>query len=737
MAWLALGKSGPGLCARGQTVRIGAVEVPADCPLARREHPRLLFTKADIPKLRERISTPGPIRDYYLFAKQMIDDGLRRGSQRAKDACVMLGLLYHLTGDERYGQACRDFVVHRGTFGVYAALGLYGYDMVYDLLTPEERRACEDKSVEFLRREKWRPRARALHALAIYGCGHDEELIAEQVSLAYRYLVEHKKKLNAWAANRGGAGNSHGYIGQHEYVGTMGAMQAWKCCTGEDLFEGFNWAKYMASYYVYHYLPGRTDTCHIGINCWGNNSFPAETGACNFTAIAAAKWQDGLAQWWVRNVIMAGRRDYQVFNRWWGALLWLDPSIPELSPDNFPETRLFPVRGYLCMRSDWSPQATFAHFHCGRFESDWRNNADNNSFIIYKHDYLACDSGTRGLNNPELKDMSDGRHHNRYFVQTIAHNSITVGTEDIAGNGWTAVCGGQVSRPKKEWLVRWGIPITGENLYTPQAGKIVAYETSPLFDYCAGDATRSYSPDKVALFVRQFVYVKPDYFVIFDRVRSVRAEDPKRWYCHTMGEPRSLDGAEVRDTSVHPEGHFLFRGRTWTAEHHGGRLFCTTLLPERATIRKIGGKGHQFEVNGENYDMYDVWYERVGQDFLNRIGIGWWRVEVEPQTRENDDLFLHVLQAADANVAQMVPVERVEEGGRVGARVLAGRRTFVVLFNKSGPVGGRIAIVEGGRTLLDRPLAQNVQDNYRQWKTDPRYKQWTTNKYFRCVIGEE
>ena len=41
------------------TLRIGTVELPADGALARREHPRLLFTKADVPDIRARIAQPG------------------------------------------------------------------------------------------------------------------------------------------------------------------------------------------------------------------------------------------------------------------------------------------------------------------------------------------------------------------------------------------------------------------------------------------------------------------------------------------------------------------------------------------------------------------------------------------------------------------------------------------------------------------------------------------------------
>ena len=36
------------VCAADGTVTIGGVELPADCALAHREHPRLLFTKADL-----------------------------------------------------------------------------------------------------------------------------------------------------------------------------------------------------------------------------------------------------------------------------------------------------------------------------------------------------------------------------------------------------------------------------------------------------------------------------------------------------------------------------------------------------------------------------------------------------------------------------------------------------------------------------------------------------------------
>jgi len=712
----------------GESLRdLGGVKIPADCPLARNEHPRLLFTKAQLPAIKARLSR-SPLREDLQLLRRTLDEGLRQGSSRAENAVVALGLVYHLTGELKYGEACKKAVLERGDFGTYAALGLYGYDLVYDLMTPDERRQCEQKSIDFLRANQWRQTARLMHAVGAYGSGVDDRFVAGQIAELYPWLVQHMQELSGWARDRGGDGNSHGYIGQHEYVGTMGAIQAWRTATGEDLMRDFHWARLMPPYYIYHYPPGRNDTVHVGINCWGENGYPAETGADNFVSLAQGYWRDGLAWWWIQNRIVGRRHDYDIYGTLWGPLLWADATVPQIAPEVLPPTMLFRERGYVCMRSDWSDTAVYGHFHCGRFESDWRNNADNNSFIVYRGGYLACDTGTRGLNNPEQTELSDGRHHNRYFVQTIAHNSITVGTDDVQGNGWTAVCGGQVSRPAREWLGRRGEKATADSLYTSQAGRMLAYQTHPRFDYAAGDATHSYSPDYLSNFTRQFVYVRPDLFVVFDRVASVRAADPKRWYLHTMEEPQLLDGSQELDASVHPQGHFLWKGTTGRATHKGGTLLWKTLLPKQAVIRKIGGKGHQFEVNGENYDMYDAWYQRVGQDFFDRIGLGLWRIEVEPLEKRHDDLFLHVLQATDDSVAKMAPAELIESQGTVGTRIRTPGGEVTVTFAATGPLRGHVTI-RGGAEAVDVELARDVVDDYKAWRDDPRYPRWINDPY--------
>ena len=573
-----------------------------------------------------------------------------------------LGILYQITGSKQYGEACRAAVL-KAFFGVYASEGAYGYDLCYDLLTPAERRQCEQKMLAFIK-QPYREAPRFIQCLALYGSGLEEETVARTLAKLQGWCLARKAYLNRWAADRGGDDNSHGYIGQHEYVGTMGAYQAWRAASGENWFDGLLWAKCMAPYYIYHYPPGRTTTANVGINSWGVNAYPEETGACDFTPIAQDLWKCGLTSWWIQNVVVRRNHDYEILDGHWGPVLWFDPDVPALPPQRFPEDMLFKTRGYVSMRSDWGQDATFVHFHCGRFESDNRNHMDNNAFLIYRKAFLACDSGTRGVNNPEQAQYSDGRHHERYFAQTIAHNSLTVGSDDIQGIS-RSVCGGQVSRVPDDWLRAYGLPVNEENRYTRQAGTITAYETAPAYCYVAGDATRSYSPRRVRHFSRQLLYVRPGAIVIFDRVTAVQAGDPKRWYLHTMEQPLCVDGALRPDRSLHPEGHFLAGGDTLRAAHAGSVLFSKTVLPRKAIIRVLGGPGHQFEVNGENYDMYPRWWEQIGtKEYQEQIGIGWWRVEVEPPVKSPSDLFLHVLWATDDRAGRCFPWSR----SRVPAR---------------------------------------------------------------------
>ena len=372
-----------------------------------------------------------------------------------------------------------------------------------------------------------------------------------------------------------------------------------------------------------------------------------------------------------------------------------------------PPARLFPENGQVVMRSDWTDDATYALFRCGRYgeiDGAWgRNNADNLHFIVQKRGILATDTGAvHSLNNAALafagsRIRSEGLPHiAEYARQTIAHNSTTVGSEPLELRSWkdallgTVRAGGQSPIQDASWWKLWGLskPKPGDRPF--REGRIVAYETSPLFDYEAGDATHSYPPTRVKSITRQFVYLRPDTFVVFDRVVNAKAGLETKWLLHALYRPR-FEGDTTPDSSLPPEkqrivtpdgkqtasnprpgGQYLHSGGdTFVIDDRWpgmtGRLLAKVLLPKQGNrvLRTVGGPWHDFEVEGVNYGPTEETYAdnkassaRKTHDRENSIGVGGWRIELSPEGTPAATNFLVVLQAADQVAETRAPWQR-------------------------------------------------------------------------------
>jgi len=752
----------------GETVRIGGVDVPADCALARKEHPRLLFTRADVPQLRKRLEHPRIAKEL-AWAKQLAADG--------KASAILLGVLYHLTSERAYLEQARAKLKPTWiqTYPLAADLVMAG-------LTPQEQKAEADRIVEVIRANRWRPHV--VLALAAWGHGHDDFLDQD---LRKRYpsdLVRGIAYNNLWSQGRGGSSMSHGYHGEHFYTEWLTMAVAWTNATGHDWVSKCDFAAHSPEWYLFHYRPWsrRPECVHVGVTAmcrhWQTVS-PAKFQGDSLAVLVASRFHDGVGQWWIDHVIstisMGWGTSALQQGGVWGKLLWYDPEPPAIEPKMLPPARLFPENGHAVMRSDWTPGATYALFRCGRFgeiDGSWgRNNADNLHFIIGKRGILAADTGAvHTLNNAAL-GFAGSANMREYARQTIAHNSITVGREPIVHRGWkdrylgTVRRGGQSPIQDKGWWKLWGLPQPKPGSRPFREGRIVAYETSPLFDYAAGDATHSYPPTRVKAITRQFVYLRPDVFVIFDRVVTAKTGLETIWNLHTLYEP-AWNGKREPDPSVPPAKQFVIGadgksqepnprpggrylhsgGNTFTLDDRwpgmAGRLFAKLLLPkeEARTVRTIGGPWHDFEVDGVNYGPTEATYTkhkgaRNGHNRENSIGVEGWRIEVAPASRPAATQFLTVLFATDQKAERMPPVELVEDAGRVGAVVTMGERRYRVTFATAGAVGGHIAITEGEKTLLDRALAATVEDHYKKWSSDPRYKTWMTRPEYRSFIG--
>jgi len=151
---------------------------------------------------------------------------------------------------------------------------------------------------------------------------------------------------------------------------------------------------------------------------------------------------------------------------------------------------------------------------------------------------------------------------------------------------------------------------------------ILAFEDRGAYMYVAGDCTRAYSPDKLACFTRQIVFLRPGTFVIFDRVISKKPNFKKTWLLQAMKVPSKT-------------------GQNLVITNGKGRLFVQTLLPSNPEMRLVEGS-----------DLYSY----GGKTYPPQADTGpapQCRIEISPGESRNDDYFLNVLTATNAGTSSV------------------------------------------------------------------------------------
>jgi hypothetical protein len=211
------------------------------------------------------------------------------------------------------------------------------------------------------------------------------------------------------------------------------------------------------------------------------------------------------------------------------------------------------------------------------------------------------------------------------------------------------------------------------------------------YTYSKTGETRTNRP-KIDLFTRSMVYLMgTDNLVIFDRVQSLDASWRKAWLTHFQGKPEVLNGTLIKSEIP---GHIeeFSSGTikmTWADGvqkpidvNDPGRLFIKTFLPEKYTIRRIGGDGYQAWVKGKNRtgDMHKI---------QGKVDSGRWRIEISPTEPHKFDNFLHLIHIADSKTAQMPNANMLEADNKkmVGVSVSG----WMVMFGRTGEVSGEIS----------------------------------------------
>ncbi|RMF84509.1 MAG: DUF4962 domain-containing protein, partial [Nitrospirae bacterium] len=354
------------------------------------------------------------------------------------------------------------------------------------------------------------------------------------------------------------------------------ALASWGHATGRDLFRENPWLEDLIYYPIYTTRPDFTSLR------MGDDNTPELTWFEGMQALTTV-YDNPYGRWWLRRV---GQWRRGATSRVWP--WWPPPAEERIRPvSELPPHHYFKGIGLVTMRSDWSEDATFASFRVG--DHFWSHqHFDSGGFTIYRRGALAIDSGTYAAGY-------DSEHHLGYAMQTIAHNCITVtDPADTYASGrarwlrWGArllggprgPLGGVAARMLRlaARLDRHNLPNDGGERRVGSGGYNVSpdgldawereredYEMGdmrvvamrPAFVYCKGDVTAAFTNAKsghgdyrartrrVRRWWRDFLYLRPDLFLVFDRVSAFDPRFAKRWLLHTIDRPRIERGRVV------------------------------------------------------------------------------------------------------------------------------------------------------------------------------------------------
>jgi heparin/heparan-sulfate lyase len=478
--------------------------------------------------------------------------------------------------------------------------------------------------------------------------GHDENL----------KMLAHRRK--ACGEDGGGASPTLGYtFGAYPWA-EQNYFYTWLSSTGENIAPDWPHCAWLARYVIWNWIEAEPAPLEFGFGDTPHttNRLPISqlyTHMANIRHLYGKSLPEAAAL--ARRV--QEKLPLQSYSRTWFIypflLTGLEEPLEVASRKGTRKAFRFEPMGQVFMRSGDQANDTYCLFTCGGILTQHKH-YDALNFVIYHRGHLALDSGTRYL------EVENGQHLANYFAQTVAHNCVVIH---------------QPGEPPARY---WGGKVEGNHGgQHQQLGSVVrAFEVRDDYVYVAGDATACYQhgvvqreaqpdlPEKCTMATRQLVFLLPDRFVVFDRVTTTDPSYRKDWLLHTAHEP-ALSGLTIQ------------------ADQDKGRMFCRTLLPTDATMRKVGGAGKEFWAAGKNWQLVDR-----GLKPENKAMMGQWRIEVSPRTARHEDLFLHVIQVGDRQLRQIDDMKLVEEGTWRGVRLTRGGRTVAVKFDTVGELKARI-----------------------------------------------
>ncbi len=355
----------------------------------------------------------------------------------------------------------------------------------------------------------------------------------------------------------------------------------------------------------------------------------------HFTAIATSVAENlgfdteaSYGRYWIRDIC----HDNLDMNLW-KLFLWYDRTAPHINyfHQHLPNTYFSPGTDWIFLRSNWSTQATYSTFNATWTNIDHQF-MDGGHFNIWKNgEYL-----TRQVRHYDFVFTVQGKQQ-RYDGET---SNILLIQSDYEDN---------------EYINAMGSPEFFESAGEPKISRYRA-NADPLFAYACADLGASYNrvydewggnSNRVRSYTRQFVQISPDYFVIYDRVRTKNTGWVK-YVLHSLTEP-VVSGNTVIQIS----------------ESGSQRLLNRTLFPKNVHITKI--------------NEADVWNTAHGlaEDWMLPESERKWHVSIRPSDSDTINM-LNVIETAAGPALAIEKAQLVEGENVLGAQM----GNWVVVFAK-------------------------------------------------------
>ncbi len=677
----------------------------------REGHPRVLFTKEDIPEIKSRLTAPENAKPYAAYKELLKYEGDGRlkaiASGHNKDDNLLmtieaLAFSYIIEGNEENGRKALyllknmlstfymapGVLYHNGTTNTYVAAVVY--DWCYPLLTDDDKlyiRYYVEKVVNMMSAHPypynpsnsglWNSAGIVASAwtathpfkddLAFAIAMYDEfpdwyNYIASLLIYEFAPYRDYIQKGESMFS-----GTSYGFVG---WYAIPWAQRLMKVATGYEPFKE-DYERVMFQW-IYETTPEGQIFKSGDDTITELNSTDTIMNYKSYTSsmlLAADSIEDPYMKSVFKYFAQQGNPDYAGYTAYYYAttptniLLFNNPDIVAKDYTNLPLSKYFGEPfGKMVARTGWGSgvdtETVMAYMYIGEERVSNHGHFDHGSYQLYYKGILLPD-----LSHYRRADTTHYYHHER---ATVAHNALLIkDPNEVIG-----IKQAQLVNPGNQRYVsdmQQNLSTYLKNKETYIYGDVIGYEFGPdkfepEYTYIGGDITSAYS-DKVDDVRRYMMFMPTDneevpaVMMVFDKINSTNPSFEKRMLLQAYEEPTV-------------EGNAITMARS-TAGFTGAAT-SQILYPENPKIEKVGGIGKTWYVEGINFVP-----DAVAEDSTEH---GWGRIEVMPSKESNLDYYLNAIYVHDTqNNTELQKAELIDCESFMGARLL----NKVVMFPKA------------------------------------------------------